>query len=109
MVYPSHWRHTNLRATVEPMNPAVRVGGDMLVEDIASSLAADGEYVCCVDSGPTQHLVDLHWCAHRAGRTLGLKVRVTMAEPAQIRRSDHVERVTMRVTPRPVEGRRPIP
>jgi hypothetical protein len=91
------------------MNPAVRVGGDRLVEEIASSLAADGEYVCCVDSGPTQHLVDLHWCAHRAGRTLGLKVRVTMAEPAQIRRSDHVERVTMRVTPRPVEGRRPIP
>ena len=94
---------------MEPVSAAIQGGEDVLVEEIARSLADAGEYVCCVDSGPTQHLVDLHWCAHRAGRRLGLKVRVTMAEPAQPKREDHYEKVTMRVAPRPAEVRRRIP
>jgi hypothetical protein len=91
------------------MNPALRVGGNELVEEIARSLATHGEYVRCVESGPTQHLVDLHWCAHRAGRELGMKVRITMAEPPQPCRTDHHEQVTMRVVPRRDAVRRPVP
>lgn len=96
-------------ATFGTMTPTVGVADDLLVEQIAHSLATDGEYVCCVDSGPTQHMVDLHWCAHLAGRQVGLKVSVTMAEPAEVRRSDHYELVTMRVAPRRADVRPVIP
>ncbi|HET6167376.1 MAG TPA: hypothetical protein VFE07_11165 [Marmoricola sp.] len=91
------------------MNPTVGIADDLLVEQIAHSLATVGEYVCCVDVGPTQHLVDLHWCAHRAGRRIGMKVSVTMAEPVELRRTDHEEQVTMRVAPRRVDARPVLP
>ena len=84
------------------MNPEVGGGTaeESLVEEIAASLASSGEYVRCVEAGPTQQMVDLHWCAHRAGRRVGMKVRIIVAEPTVLKRSDHRERVTMTVVPR---------
>jgi len=72
-----------------------------LIAEIAESLAHAGEYEHQMYAGPTQHMVDLHWCAHLAGRRLGIKVRVTVAEAPQIRRGDHHEHVTVTVVPRP--------
>lgn len=88
------------------MHPVLEVGADALVDEIADALARSGQYVTDFDAGPTQYLVDLHWCAHRAGRRLGMKVRVTVAESVQIHRSDHEERVTMTVAPRLGTGSR---
>lgn len=82
------------------MNPVNRGGRETLVARIEDALKRSGEYVTEVDSGPTQHMVDLHWCAHSAARRLGLKVRVVMTEPPQLHRTDHDERVTMTVRPR---------
>lgn len=84
-------------------------GADTLVAEIADSLARTGEYVTFVDAGPTQHMVDLHWCAHLAGRQLGMKVRVTVTESAQLHRSDHYAQVTMAVAPRPEHKAAPLP
>jgi hypothetical protein len=83
------------------MNHVLVGGADTLVAEIADSLERSGEYVTYVDAGPTQHMVDLHWCAHLAGRRLGMKVRVTVTESVQLHRSDHSAQVTMSVAPRP--------
>lgn len=80
-----------------------------LVAEIADSLAHAGQYEHEMNAGPTQQMVDLHWCAHLAGRRLGIKVRVTVAEAAQIHRDDHHENVTVTVVPRPEVRRVSVP
>ena len=73
---------------------------EQLVAEIADCLAREGQYEQDMYAGPAQHMVDLHWCAHLAGRRLGMKVCVRVVETPQIQRSDHVEHVTVTVVPR---------
>ena len=82
---------------------------DELVQEIAEALAESGEYVREMEWGSTQHMVDLHWCAHRAGRRLGMKVRVRVVEAPTLHRTDHWERVMMTVAARPADLRVPLP
>jgi hypothetical protein len=76
---------------------------EQLVQEIAEALAESGEYVREMEWRSTQHMVDLHWCAHRAGRRLGMKVRVRVVEASTLHRTDHWERVTMTVAARPAD------
>jgi hypothetical protein len=76
---------------------------EQLIATIAASVATAGTFELSMGSGTTQQMVDLHWCAHRAGRRLGIKVRVSMVEARSLDRTDHDERVTMIVSARPLE------
>jgi len=71
--------------------------GDELVAQIADALATTGKYVRTMTSSPTQDLVDVNWCAHRAGRQLGIRVRVLVEGPVSTVRNPTV---TVTVTPR---------
>ena len=51
--------------------------------EIASALQHHGQYVTRVDARRHQQMADLHWTAHRAGRLLGIKVRVFVEGPSQ--------------------------
>jgi hypothetical protein len=46
------------------------------VVEIASKLWIDGRYVVELDRSQTQHLVDLQWAAHQAGRALGGRAKI---------------------------------
>lgn len=71
-------------------------GGTPSVYDIADALSSHGECEIRANPLPTQNMVDLHWAAHRAGETLGIKVRVRVASPA----SDSDPTVTIKVSQR---------
>ncbi|HEX7717374.1 MAG TPA: hypothetical protein VF416_08805 [Marmoricola sp.] len=82
------------------MHPSVGGGTEALVAEIADALASTGEYVRRVESGPTQHVVDLLWCAHRAGKRVGMKVHVSVAEPPRPLGSGRHQKVTLTVVAR---------
>jgi hypothetical protein len=66
-----------LDRVVSVTNAVERRGrSDDLVHEIADALVASGEYVTRVDLLPTQQVVDFNWAAHRAGRSLGIRIQV---------------------------------
>jgi hypothetical protein len=71
-------------------------GGTPSAAEIADVLASHGECAIRVGPLPTQHLVDLHWTAHRAGQLLGIRVRVFVESPA----TTIDPTVTVRISPR---------
>jgi hypothetical protein len=52
-----------------------------LALDIVRALELSGRYEVGVDTGNAQHVVDIRWAAHQAGRLLGMKTRVVLADP----------------------------
>jgi hypothetical protein len=50
-----------------------------LALEIAGKLWLYGDYVVEVAPAPTQHLVDLQWAAHQAGRILGVKTIINIS------------------------------
>lgn len=64
--------------------------------EIAAALESHGQCVFTSDPLLHQHLVDVHWAAHRAGQLLGIKVRVAILGPAP----GDASKVTVVVTPR---------
>lgn len=52
-----------------------------LALEIASALWLHGECVLLVDPHPRQSLVDVRWAALQAGRLLGVRAKVNVAEP----------------------------
>lgn len=85
------------------MGPLLKAeGGTLNAGDIADVLDQHGECTIRVDPLHTQHLVDIHWAAHRAGELLGIKVRVRVGAPA----SAIDPTVTIKVSPRRHESLR---
>jgi hypothetical protein len=74
---------------------------DDLVAEIAGALAESGEYSAPIDLAPTQRVVDFHWAAHRAGRRLGMKVKVDV----QVFEDSSDSRALVRVRPRRLHRR----
>lgn len=56
--------------------PWRRLRSEDLVDDIADGLATSGRYVVRVDAVRAEHVLDFNWAARRAGRRLGMTVRV---------------------------------
>jgi hypothetical protein len=74
--------------------PGGAQGGTPSAAEIAEALSLRGRYVIRMDPLPHQRLVDVHWTAHRAGRSLGIKVRVVVEGP--IREVDPLVTITVR-------------
>lgn len=55
-----------------------------LALEIASALWLHGECVLYVDPHPIQPLVDVRWAAMQAGRLLGVRAEVEVAEPGSV-------------------------
>lgn len=77
---------------------------DNLQRAIERGLLTRGRYVAELEPVGTQGMVDAQWAAHRAARSVGMRVRVTVhEEPASTGRPTAVLDVTSRAQPKPAE------
>lgn len=70
---------------------------DKLERAIEQGLLARGRYVAELEPVGTQGKIDAQWAAHRAARSIGIRVKVTVREePATTGRATAVLDVTSR-------------
>jgi hypothetical protein len=70
---------------------------DDLHREIAHALRTSGSYRGEIESPHSQPLIDAQWAAHLAGRTVGIRVQVTVCDK---RTPTGGGRVVLHVTPR---------